>query len=125
MRLKAESESIESLAVFVLVLSVIMPATRGFRTILREIDQKIQWLSEDWLRVKFKKRRAKKASRKANMKNRMDLIVRVIKKLQSCRGILVRTDEQYGNSIERQRAKEEMESRVGDLDQLVEYFSQF
>ena len=59
------------------------------------------------------------------MKNRMDLIVKVIKKLQTCRGILARTDEQYGNSIERQRAKEEMESRLGDLDQLVEFFNQF
>ena len=49
------------------------------------------------------------------MKNRMDLIARVIKKLQL----------QYGNSVERQRAKEEMESRLGDLEQLVEFFSQF
>ena len=125
MRLKAESELIESLAVFVLVLSATMPATRAFRTILREIDSKIQRLSDDWLRVQFKKRRAKKASRRENMKNRMDLIARVIKKLQSCRGILVRTDEQYGNSVERQRAKEEMESRLGDLEQLVEFFSNF
>ena len=60
-----------------------------------------------------------------SMKNRMDLIARVIKKLQTCRGILVRTDEQYGNSVERQRAKEEMESRMEDLDALVEFFSQF
>ena len=106
-------------------LSVTMPATRGFRTILRDIDSKIQRLSDDWLRVQFKKRRAKKPSRRANMKNRMDLIARVIKKLQSCRGTLVRTDEQYGNSVERQRAKEEMESRIEDLEQLVEFFSQF
>ena len=102
-----------------------MPATRGFRTILREIDSKIQRLSDDWLRVQFKKRRTKKASKRENMKNRMDLIARVIKKVQSCRGILVRTDKQYGNSVERQRAKEEMESRLGDLEQLVEFFSNF
>ena len=102
-----------------------MPATRGFQTILRDIDSKIKRLSDDWLRVQFKKRRAKKPSRRANMKNRMDLIAKVIKKLQTCRGILVRTDEQYGNSVERQRAKEEMESRVEDLEALVEFFSQF
>ena len=41
------------------------------------------------------------------------------------RGILVRTDEQYGNSAERQRAKEEMESQLGDLDRLIEFFSSF
>ena len=102
-----------------------MPATRGFREILRDIDSKIQHLSDEWLRVQFKKRRAKTPSRRGSMKNRMDLIARVIKKLQTCRGILVRTDEQYGNSVERQRAKEEMESRVGDLEALVEFFSQF
>ena len=59
------------------------------------------------------------------MKRRMDLILRVIRKLQSCRGVLVRIHERYGNSIERQRAKEEMESRLVDLQKLVDYFSKF
>ena len=59
------------------------------------------------------------------MKRRMDLILRVIGKLQACRGTLVDVNEQHGNSVERQRAKEEMESRLKDLDRLIEIFSSF
>ena len=59
------------------------------------------------------------------MKQRMDLILKVIKKLQWCRGTLVRVNELHGNSVERQRAKEEMESRLTDLDKLIEYFNKF
>ena len=55
----------------------------------------------------------------------MDLILKVIQKLQWCRGTLVRVHEVYGNSVERQRAKEEMESRLIDLDKLIEYFNKF
>ena len=102
-----------------------MPATRGFRTIMRELDQKIQRLSDDWLRVQFKKRRAKRQARKDQLKRRMDLMVKVIQKMQSCRGRLVRIDEAHGNSIERQRAKEEMEMCFVDLDKMIEFFSQF
>ena len=102
-----------------------MPATRGYRTILREFDQKIQRLSDDWLRIQTKRLRAKKRARKDQMKRRMDLILKVLQTLQACRGTLIRTDEQYGNSVERQRAKEEMESRFPDLDLLIETFSNF
>ena len=55
----------------------------------------------------------------------MDLILKVIKKLQWCRGTLVRVNELHGNSVERQRPKEEMESRLTDLDKLIEYFNKF
>ena len=55
----------------------------------------------------------------------MDLILKVIQKLQWCRGTLVRVHEVYGNSPERQMAKEEMESRLIDLDKLIDYFSKF
>ena len=102
-----------------------MPATRSYETILRDIDRNMQKLTDDWLRVQFKKRRAKKENVKKNMKNRMDLILKVIKKLQECRGALVRANEQHGNSVERQRAKEEMESRLPDVEQLAEFFSKF
>ena len=37
----------------------------------------------------------------------------------------MRIDEAHGNSVERQRAKEEMEVCLVDLDQLVEFFSRF
>ena len=59
------------------------------------------------------------------MKQRMDLIFKVIKKLQWCRGTLVRVHELHGNSVERQRAKEEIESRLIDVDKLIEYFNKF
>lgn len=102
-----------------------MPATRGYETILRDIDSNMKKLTDDWLRVQFKKRRAKKESVKKQMKSRMDLILQVIKKLQQCRGHLVRVNDQFGNSEERQRAKEEMESRLPDLEQLIDFFSKF
>ena len=102
-----------------------MPITRGYETILREIDEKLEILSDQWERVHFKKRMSKREWFKKAMKERMDLILKVIKKLQTCRGTLVRVNEVYGNSVERQRAKEEMESRLIDLDKLIEYFHKF
>ena len=102
-----------------------MPATRSYETILRDMDENMKQLCDDWLRVQFKKRRAKKESVKKQMKSRMDLILQVIRKLQQCRGTLVRTNEEFGNSVERQRAKEEMESRLPDLEQLIDFFSKF
>ena len=105
-----------------LVLSAIMPATRSYETILRDIDKNMQKLTDDWLRVQFKKRRAKKEDVRRHIKRRMDLIARVIGKLQSCRGTLVRINHEHGNSVQRQRAKEEKESRLVDLEQLMEFF---
>ena len=55
----------------------------------------------------------------------MDLILKVIKKLQTCRGTLVRVNEEYGNSVTRQRAKDEMESKLINVDRLIEYFNKF
>jgi len=46
-------------------------------------------------------------------------------KLQNMRGILVRVHETHGNSLERQKAKEEVESRMFDLEKLMVYFSQY
>ena len=106
-------------------LERIMPATRSYEVILRDMDENMKRLCNDWLRVQFKKRRAKKESVKKQMKSRMDLILQVIKKLQQCRGTLVRANEQFGNSVKRQRAKEEMESRLPDLEQLIDFFSKF
>ena len=101
-----------------------MPASRSYETVLRDIDENMKRLSDNWLRVQFKKWRAKESKRK-HMKCEMDLILKVLRKLQQCRGTLVRANETFGNSVERQRAKEEMESRIPDLEQLVEFFSQF
>ena len=102
-----------------------MPITRGYQTILKEIDDKLEKLSDDWERVQWKRRMGKKPLFKKAMKQRMDLILKVIKKLQWCRGTLVRVHEVYGNGHERQRAKEEMESRLIDLEKLIEYFNKF
>ena len=102
-----------------------MPATRGYEVILRDIDNKMTRLTDDWLRVQSKKRRAKKESTKKQMKSRMDLILQVIRKLQQCRGNPERVNQRFGNSVERQRVQEEMESRLPDLEQLTEFFSRF
>ena len=102
-----------------------MPITRGYQTILNEIDEKMETLSDQWERVQSKRRMGKKELFKKAMKQRMSLILKVIQKLQWCRGTLVRVHEVYGNSSERQRTKEEMESRLIDLDKLIEYFSKF
>ena len=84
-----------------------MPITRGYETILDEIDEKLEKLSDNWERVQSKRRMGKKELFKKAMKQRMDLILKVIKKLQWCRGTLVRVHELYGNSPERQRAKDD------------------
>ena len=102
-----------------------MPITHGYETILDEIDEKLEKLSDNWERVQSKRRMGKKELFKKAMKQRMDLILKVIKKLQWCRGTLVRVNKLHGNSVERQRAKEEMESRLIDLDKLIEFFNKF
>ena len=106
-------------------LYVKMPITRGYETILKDLDEYKERLSDDWQRVQFKRNRAKKESAKTFLKGRMDLILRTILKLQSIRGTLVRIHETHGNSVERQRGKEEVESRIVDLEKLMLYFSKF
>ena len=102
-----------------------MPITRAYETILKEIDDKLEKLSDDWERVQSKQRMGRKPLFKKAMKQRIYLILKVIKKLQWCRGTLVQVHEVYGNSVERLRAKEEMGSRLIDLDKLIEYFNKF
>jgi len=106
-------------------LYVKMPITRGYETILKDLDEYKERLSDDWQRVQFKRHRAKKESAKTFFKGRMNLIARTIVKLQNMRGILVRVHENHGNSLERQKAKEEVESRMFDLEKLMVYFSQY
>ena len=47
-----------------------MPITRGFETILNEIDEKLERLSDDWERVHFKKRIGKREAFKRAMKKK-------------------------------------------------------
>lgn len=102
-----------------------VPSCLPHAVMKRDVDENMKKLTDEWLRAQTKKQQAKKESVKKTMKSRMDLILKVIQKLQSCRGTLVRTNEQLGNSVERQRAKEEMESRLPDLEELANYFSRF
>ena len=60
-----------------------MPITRSYETILKEIDEKIENLSDEWQRVQSKRRMSKKELFKKTMKSRMDLILKVIQKLQT------------------------------------------
>ena len=87
-----------------------MPITRGYETILKEIDEKLETLNDQWERVQFKKRMGKRELFKKALKQRMDLILKVIKKLQWCRGTLVRVHELHGNSVERQSEGRDGES---------------
>ena len=85
----------------------------------------LEQLSDEWERVQSKRRRARSTEAQELLKRKSRLILRVILRLQKCRGELIRIDEEYGNSEERQRAKEKMEVRLSDMDKLFEYFSQF
>ena len=102
-----------------------MPITRSYDTILKEADEYLEKLNDEWERVQFKKRRATKEEVKELMKKRMDFIVRVMKKVQSSRGQLVRLDEAYGNSVERQWGKGQMDRMFSQMDSLMEKISQF
>jgi len=102
-----------------------MPITRAYGTILAELDTTLQRLSEEWERVQSKKRRARSTGARDLLKRKMNLILRVILKFQKCRGRLMKIHEEYGNSVERQRTKEEMEVRLSDMDKLFYYFSKF
>ena len=63
-----------------------MPITRGYQTILNEIDEKLETLSDQWERVQSKRRRGKKELFKKAMKKRMELI---LKSFRNCNGVAV------------------------------------
>jgi len=85
----------------------------------------LEQLSDEWERVQSKRRRTRSQDAQELLKRKSRLILRVILRLQKCRGELIRIDEEYGNSEERQRAKEKMEVRLSDMEQLFAYFSKF
>jgi len=90
-----------------------------------EVDMTLEQLSDEWERVQSKRRCARSQDVQELLKRKSRLILRVILRLQKCRGELIRIDEEYGNSEERQRAKEKMEVRLSDMEQLFAYFSKF
>ena len=58
------------------------------------------------------------------MKERTDLLLKLNQKLQKCRQNLEALHLAHGNSVERQKGKEEMELLLSDIDRLFDFFSQ-
>ena len=102
-----------------------MPATQSYETIMQEFAVKLERLEDKWARVQHKRMNHKKQSVRKKMKERMDIILKVNLKLQTCQQSLQAIHLVHGNSVERQRMKEEMEARFIDVDKLLEHFSQF
>ena len=102
-----------------------MPATRSYEVIMKDMDKYLERLEDEWARVQHKRMKHKKEKVRKKMKERMDIILKVNLKLQSCKQMLYSLHLVHGNSNERQRMKEEMEARLLDLDKLLDYFSQF
>ena len=114
------------LAVCFTGLSVIkMPATRSYETIMQEFAVKLERLEDEWARVQHKRMKHKKEKVRKKMKERMDIILKVNLKLQTCQQSLQAIHLVHGNSVERQRMKEEMEARFIDVNKLLDHFSQF
>ena len=102
-----------------------MPIIRGYDTILKEANEYLEKLNDEWERVQYKKRRVIKEDVKELLKRRLNLIVKVMKKVQTCRGQLVRLDQAYGNSVERQWGKGQMERLLRQMESLMEKISKF
>ena len=105
--------------------AVKMPATRSYETIVKEIGVYLERLEDEWARVQHKRMKHKKEKVRKKMKERMDIILKVNLKLQTCQQMLQSIHLVHGNSNERQRMKEEMEARFIDVDKLLDHFSQF
>ena len=102
-----------------------MPATRSYEVIIKEIEDCLVRLEDEWARVQHKRLKHKKEKVRKKMKERMDIILKVNLKLQTCKQSLYSLHLVHGNSNERQRMKEEMELRLRDVDKLLDHFSQF
>ena len=102
-----------------------MPATRSYEDILKDVNECLEKLNNEWERVQTKRLKGKKEEFRKLMKERMDLILRVHRKLQRCKTLLINLHQTYGNSPERQRAKEEMEDHLSDIQWFFSSFSQF
>ena len=102
-----------------------MPATRSYEVIMKEIEDTLVKLEDEWARVRHKRMKHKKEKVRKKMKERMDIILKANLKLQTCKQSLYFLHLVHGNSNEQQRMKEEMEARLRDMDKLMEFFSQF
>ena len=113
------------LAVVTGLSAVKMPATRSYETIMKDMENSLERLEDEWARVQHKRMKHKKEKVRKKMKERMDIILKVNLKLQSCKQMLYSLHLVHGNSVQHQRMKEEMEARLIDVDKLLDHFSQF
>ena len=102
-----------------------MPATRSYEAIMKDVEDCLERLGDEWVRVQHKHMKYKKEKVRKKIKERMVLILRVNLKLQKCKQSLQALHMLHGNSLERQRGEEELEKRLTDMDALFAYFSQF
>ena len=109
-----------SLAVYVLVSSAFlkMPATQSYKVIMKEMEDYLVRLEDEWARVQHKRMKHKHECCRKEFKRRMDLILKVNCKFKTCKQSLQAIHMVHGNSLERQRMKEEMEKRLTDVDKL-------
>ena len=102
-----------------------MPTTQSYEVIMKDIENSLEKLEDEWARVQHKRMKHKKETVRKKMKERMDIMLKVSLKLQTWKQSLYSIHLVHGNSNERQRMKEEMEARLRDVDKLLVYFSQF
>ena len=102
-----------------------MPATRSYEVIMKDMEKYLERLEDEWARVQYKCMKHKKENVRKKMKERMDIILKVNLRLQTCKQSLEAIHLVHGNSVERQRMKEEMEARFIDVDKLLDHFSRF
>ena len=102
-----------------------MPATRSYEVITKEMEDDLVKFEDEWARIQHKRMKHKQECCRKEFKRRMDLILKVNLKLQKCKQSLQAIHMVHGNSLERQRMKEEIEARLMDVDKLFEYFNQF
>ena len=62
-----------------------MPATRSYEVIMKEIEDCLVKLEDEWARVQHKRMKHKKEKVRKKMKERMDIILKVNLKLQICK----------------------------------------
>ena len=89
------------------------------------MEKYLERLEDEWARVQYKRMKHKKENVRKKMKESMDIILMVNLKLQTCKQSLQAIHMVHGNSVERQRMKEEMGARFIDVDKLLDHFSRF
>ena len=77
-----------------------MLATRSYETIVKEMEDYLVKLEDEWVRVQHKRMKHKKEKVRKKMKEWMDLILKVNLKLQTCKQSLQAIHMVHGSSDE-------------------------